>query len=127
MKRSAETLRDRREEYARLMALEMGKPIAAGRAEADKCAWVCDHYADHAERFLADEAAPSDATRSFVAFESGNAVLEESLARQPLELGEHPHVMLAIGLVHRFQRPRHPSDTALDQRETQLREAFEHS
>src|SRR6266700_2515337 len=30
------------------MALEMGKPLAQGVAEAEKCAWVCDYYADQA-------------------------------------------------------------------------------
>ena len=40
---------------ARLMALEMGKPLAQGRAEAEKCAWVCDYYAERAEGFLAAE------------------------------------------------------------------------
>jgi succinate-semialdehyde dehydrogenase/glutarate-semialdehyde dehydrogenase len=57
------------------MALEMGKPLAQGRAEADKCAWVCDHYAQHAEGFLAPEDVATDATRSYVAFEPLGVVL----------------------------------------------------
>ncbi len=68
-------LRERREGLARLMALEMGKPVAQGRAEADKCAWVCEHYAEHAERILAPEAAPTDASKSYVAFEPLGPVL----------------------------------------------------
>jgi len=75
LRRAAALLRERREAFARLMALEMGKPVAQGRAEADKCAWVCEHYAEHAERFLAPEAAPSDASRSYVAFEPLGPVL----------------------------------------------------
>ena len=61
LRRAGALLRERREELARLMALEMGKPVAQGRAEAEKCAWVCEHYAEHAERFLAPEEAPTDA------------------------------------------------------------------
>jgi succinate-semialdehyde dehydrogenase/glutarate-semialdehyde dehydrogenase len=68
-------LRERREDLARLMALEMGKPLAQGRAEADKCAWVCDHYARGAERFLAPETVETDASRSFVAFQPLGVVL----------------------------------------------------
>lgn len=64
--RAADLLEQRRGDLARLMALEMGKPVAQGRAEADKCAWVCRHYADEAERCLAPESVPTDATRSFV-------------------------------------------------------------
>ena len=51
MREVAHILRDRAEDYARLMATEMGKPIKGGMAEVDKCAWVCDYYADNAERF----------------------------------------------------------------------------
>lgn len=40
---------------ARSMALEMGKPLAQGEAEVTKSAWVCRHYAEHAEAWLADE------------------------------------------------------------------------
>jgi succinate-semialdehyde dehydrogenase/glutarate-semialdehyde dehydrogenase len=75
MRRAAGVLRERADEYARLMALEMGKPIAGGRAEAEKCAWVCDYYAEHAERFLADEPLASDAAKSLVAYEPLGVVL----------------------------------------------------
>jgi succinate-semialdehyde dehydrogenase / glutarate-semialdehyde dehydrogenase len=75
MRRAAEILRAKSGDYARLMALEMGKPIAAGRGEAEKCAWVCDYYADHAERFLTDEEVASDASRSFVACQPLGVVL----------------------------------------------------
>src|SRR5262249_51140079 len=53
MREAARLLRARRAELARTMTLEMGKPITQGEAEADKCAWVCDYYAEHAEAFLA--------------------------------------------------------------------------
>ena len=75
MKRAAEILRDRKDELARLMALEMGKPLKQGVVEAVKCAWVCDYYAANAEKQLADEVIPSDADRSFVAFEPIGVVL----------------------------------------------------
>jgi succinate-semialdehyde dehydrogenase/glutarate-semialdehyde dehydrogenase len=58
-------LRERRDALALLMASEMGKPVAQGAAEAEKCAWVCDYYADNAERFLAPVPAETDATRSY--------------------------------------------------------------
>jgi len=75
LRRAGALLRERRDGLARLMALEMGKPVAQGRAEADKCAWVCEHYAEHAERFLAPETAPTDAAKSYVAFEPLGPVL----------------------------------------------------
>jgi succinate-semialdehyde dehydrogenase/glutarate-semialdehyde dehydrogenase len=75
LRRAAGLLRERREELARLMALEMGKPVAQGRAEADKCAWVCEYYAESAERFLSAETIETDAARSYVAFEPLGVVL----------------------------------------------------
>ncbi len=75
MKKAAQALRDRSDELARLMAAEMGKPLGGGRGEVEKCAWVCDFYADKAESFLADEPVEADATKSYVAFRPLGVVL----------------------------------------------------
>ncbi len=75
MRRLAAVLRERADRYARLMTLEMGKPLTEAKAEIEKCAWNCEFYAEHAARFLADEPAPSGATRSYVAFEPLGVVL----------------------------------------------------
>ncbi|OUJ74441.1 NAD-dependent succinate-semialdehyde dehydrogenase [Hymenobacter crusticola] len=75
MHRAAELLRERQDELARIMALEMGKPVADGRAEVQKCALTCDYYADHAEAFLTDEPIQSEAARSFIAYEPIGVVL----------------------------------------------------
>ncbi len=71
----ATLLRDRSDEYARLMAIEMGKPVRDGRAEAEKCAWVCDYYAENAESFLAEEPVETDASESFVTHQPLGVVL----------------------------------------------------
>jgi succinate-semialdehyde dehydrogenase/glutarate-semialdehyde dehydrogenase len=55
----ATLLRERTDEYAELMVREMGKPIAQAEAEVEKCAWACDHYAEHAGQYLQDEQHPS--------------------------------------------------------------------
>jgi succinate-semialdehyde dehydrogenase/glutarate-semialdehyde dehydrogenase len=68
MRRAAAVLRENKETYARLMAQEMGKPVRDGRGEVEKCAWVCEYYAQHAERFLADESVETDADKSFVTY-----------------------------------------------------------
>jgi succinate-semialdehyde dehydrogenase/glutarate-semialdehyde dehydrogenase len=57
------------------MAREMGKPIKDGRAEANKCAWACDYYAEKAEAFLQDERVETDATKSYVTFRPLGVVL----------------------------------------------------
>ena len=75
MRRAALLLRERKEALAKLMAMEMGKPLAQGRAEAEKCAWVCEYYAAEAEGFLRREEVATDATRSFVAFAPLGVVL----------------------------------------------------
>ncbi len=75
MRRAARILSNNAEEYARLMAREMGKPIAGGMSEANKCAWVCDYYAEHAESFLQREVIETDARKSFVTFEPLGVVL----------------------------------------------------
>ncbi len=68
-------LRERADRYGRLMALEMGKPIAGGRAEAEKCATACDYYAENTARFLADEMISTEASSSYVHHEPLGAVL----------------------------------------------------
>lgn len=75
MKTAGEILRSNREKYSKLMTLEMGKPIVQSRAEIDKCAWVCDYYADNAEKFLQDEIIQTDATKSFVTYQPLGVVL----------------------------------------------------
>ncbi len=75
MREAAQTLRTRRAEYARTMTLEMGKPIVQGEAEFDKCAWVCEYYADHAEAFLAEQPRETEASRSYVRFDPLGPVL----------------------------------------------------
>ncbi len=75
MKKAARVLRDNVDEYAKLMALEMGKVMKEGRAEAEKCAWVCDYYAENAEEFLKRETVQTDASKSFVSFQPLGVVL----------------------------------------------------
>lgn len=75
MTKAANLLRENKEKYSRLMTLEMGKPIAQSRAEVDKCAWVCEYYADNAEKFLSDDLIQTDASKSFVTFQPLGIVL----------------------------------------------------
>ena len=75
MRRLATILRDRSDRYARLMTEEMGKPIAEARAEIEKCAFACEHFAENAARYLADEPIVANARRSVVAFEPLGVVL----------------------------------------------------
>jgi len=66
MRRAAELLLAEKERLARLAVEEMGKPIVAARAEVEKCAWVCRHYADEAEKLLADEPVALGKGRAYV-------------------------------------------------------------
>ncbi|HEX2165304.1 MAG TPA: NAD-dependent succinate-semialdehyde dehydrogenase [Thermoanaerobaculia bacterium] len=75
LRRAAELLRARRDDHAALMAREMGKPVRQGRAEADKCAWVCEHYAEHADAMLADRHVETEARRSYVTFQPLGVIL----------------------------------------------------
>jgi len=75
LRKAGDVIRRRREELAKLATLEMGKLYRESLAEIDKCALVCDYYADHAEEFLSDEVIESDAGRSFVAYQPLGTVL----------------------------------------------------
>ncbi len=72
---AGEILEQEKERWGRLMTLEMGKPIAAGHAEAEKCAWVCRYYAEHAEAQVAPQSSPTDGSRSYVRFDPIGPVL----------------------------------------------------
>lgn len=56
---AGDVLRDNSDQYAEVITTEMGKPISEARSEVEKCAWVCDHYAEHAHAYLEPEAHPS--------------------------------------------------------------------
>ncbi|HEX2121576.1 MAG TPA: NAD-dependent succinate-semialdehyde dehydrogenase [Thermoanaerobaculia bacterium] len=75
MRRAAELLESRAQEHARVITLEMGKPIKAAVAEVQKCAMVCRYYAEHAERYLAEEHIATDARESYVRFDPLGAIL----------------------------------------------------
>ncbi len=75
MKNAALILRDRKEHYGKILTLEMGKPITQAIAEVEKCAWVCDYYADNAQLILRDEIVQTDASESFVQFDPLGIIL----------------------------------------------------
>ena len=75
MRRAGEILDERKQEYGRLMTVEMGKPVGPGVAEAEKCALACRFYADHAAEFLAPERVDTDASESMVRYDPIGAVL----------------------------------------------------
>ena len=75
MRRAAAILRDEEQAFAELMALEMGKPVAQGRSEARKCAWVLEYYADNARAFLNAESVETRAVSSQVVFEPLGVIL----------------------------------------------------
>lgn len=75
LRAAANLLRERKQQYARLITEEMGKPIAQSHAEIDKCAWVCDYYAENAKMILKDEVIKTEASNSYVSFEPLGVVL----------------------------------------------------
>ncbi|NUC72844.1 NAD-dependent succinate-semialdehyde dehydrogenase [Haloterrigena sp. SYSU A558-1] len=73
---AADVLRENSEEYAELMTEEMGKPIGQARDEVEKCAWVCDYYAEHAAEHLDDEVIASEPeARTLLSYEPLGPIL----------------------------------------------------
>src|ERR687898_2586974 len=62
-------IRKNKDDYAKIITEEMGKPIRQATAEVEKCAWLCDYYSEHSETFLRDELIPTEFRKSFVSFE----------------------------------------------------------
>lgn len=75
MRRAAAVLRRGVAEYARVMALEMGKPIVAAEAEVEKCAGTCEFFAEKAEHFLAQDFVVTDASRSYIRYDPIGPIL----------------------------------------------------
>ncbi|HZM54074.1 MAG TPA: NAD-dependent succinate-semialdehyde dehydrogenase [Acidimicrobiales bacterium] len=73
--RSAKLLRERAEELGALVTAEMGKPIAEAIAEVEKCAWVCEYYAETSPRQLGDEEVVAAGSRSLIRYEPLGTVL----------------------------------------------------
>ena len=75
IRKAAEVLRSRKDEFAALMTEEMGKTLDEGRAEIEKCAFNCDWFADHAQSYLANEPVDTGEGETFVTFNPIGVVL----------------------------------------------------
>ncbi len=75
MRKAAAVIRKRKQEFGEVMTKEMGKPITQSLAELEKCAWVCEYYADNAARHLASEVVDTDADSSYISYEPLGPVL----------------------------------------------------
>ncbi|MCG2418679.1 NAD-dependent succinate-semialdehyde dehydrogenase [Aequorivita sp. F47161] len=72
---AASELKKNKKEYAEIITLEMGKPISQAIAEVEKCAWVCEYYAENAAQQLENEVIKTDAHKSYVSYEPLGVVL----------------------------------------------------
>lgn len=75
MNEISKLLKDRKQELGELMSTEMGKPLAQSVGEVEKCAWVCEYYAENAAKFLADDYVKTEASKSYVTFNPLGTVL----------------------------------------------------
>jgi succinate-semialdehyde dehydrogenase/glutarate-semialdehyde dehydrogenase len=69
------TLERRQEALAELITAEMGKPLAASRAEIEKCALLCEHYAQHGEAYLADKEIKTEMKKTFISYQPLGIIL----------------------------------------------------
>ncbi|MDB9345505.1 NAD-dependent succinate-semialdehyde dehydrogenase [Nodularia spumigena CS-586/05] len=75
LEKAAIILQQEKADFAKIMTLEMGKTYKAAIAEVEKCALVCNYYAEHAPTFLADVAIKTDASHSFVRHDPMGVIL----------------------------------------------------
>lgn len=72
---AAAVLRRRKDELARIITLEMGKPLSESVGEIEKCAWNLEYYAQQGETFLADQVIASAAADSRIVYDPLGLVL----------------------------------------------------
>jgi len=75
LRKLAGALRAKKSEYAKMMTLEMGKPIVQSESEIEKCAWTAEHFADNIGKWLSDEQVKTDAVSSYVEFDPLGVIL----------------------------------------------------
>lgn len=71
----SEKLLQKKDQYAELISREMGKIIKEARAEIEKCVWLCEYYAQHAESFLSNEWINTGSYKSYIQYEALGGVL----------------------------------------------------
>ena len=71
---SKELLRNKNE-YARTITIEMGKPISQSIGEIEKCAWLCDYFSKNAENFLKNEIIKTENKKSYIRFDPLGKIL----------------------------------------------------
>ena len=75
LKDLAQILREQKETLGKLITTEMGKPLSQAVAEVEKCAWVCEYYAENGADFLKNDPIETDATKSFITYQPLGIVL----------------------------------------------------
>jgi len=75
LRQCATVLRERKEVYGKLMTEEMGKTFVSAKAEVEKCAWLCEYYADMAPAFLASKEVETEASRSLITYQPLGVVM----------------------------------------------------
>lgn len=75
LKRAAAILRERKEQYGKLMVTEMGKTLASAMTEVEKCAGCCEFYAEKAEEFLKPEIIETEASKSYISYQPHGVLL----------------------------------------------------
>ncbi|MCT7904570.1 Succinate-semialdehyde dehydrogenase [NADP(+)] 1 [Candidatus Ornithobacterium hominis] len=71
----AQFIEKEKNEFAKIMTLEMGKPISQSISEIEKCAWVCEYYAENAEKFLEPKSIETDAQKSYIRYDALGVIL----------------------------------------------------
>jgi succinate-semialdehyde dehydrogenase / glutarate-semialdehyde dehydrogenase len=69
IRKMVELLHKNKQQYAKLMTEEMGKPLPDAVKEIDKCAWACEHFAEHAEEYLKPRFVKTEMNKSYIAYE----------------------------------------------------------